>query len=75
MGPQTSDATPFPTRSSKITGCAICGSDLHLSDNFIPGMKNGDIMGHYTIGEAPTMWLGIGGGRTMFGAEFKNATA
>lgn len=34
----------------KVTSCAICGSDLHLYDNFMPGMENGDIMGHETMG-------------------------
>jgi threonine dehydrogenase-like Zn-dependent dehydrogenase len=35
----------------KVTSCAICGSDLHLYNNFIPAMKSGDIMGHETMGE------------------------
>jgi threonine dehydrogenase-like Zn-dependent dehydrogenase len=35
----------------KVTSCAICGSDLHLYDGFIPGMKSGDIMGHEFMGE------------------------
>lgn len=35
----------------KVTSCAICGSDLHLFHNFIPGMLPGDIMGHETMGE------------------------
>jgi threonine dehydrogenase-like Zn-dependent dehydrogenase len=35
----------------KVTSCAICGSDLHLYNHFIPGMKNGDIMGHEFMGE------------------------
>jgi threonine dehydrogenase-like Zn-dependent dehydrogenase len=35
----------------KVTACAICGSDLHLYDGFIPGMKSGDIMGHEFMGE------------------------
>ena len=35
----------------KVTSCAICGSDLHLFDHFMPGMKKGDIMGHETMGE------------------------
>jgi threonine dehydrogenase-like Zn-dependent dehydrogenase len=35
----------------KVTSCAICGSDLHLFHNFIPGMTPGDIMGHETMGE------------------------
>ena len=35
----------------KMTSCAICGSDLHLYGNFMPGMKSGDIMGHEFMGE------------------------
>ena len=35
----------------KVTSCAICGSDLHLYDHFMPGMKSGDVMGHETMGE------------------------
>jgi len=35
----------------KVTSCAICGSDLHLYDGFMPGMESGDIMGHETMGE------------------------
>lgn len=35
----------------RMTSCAICGSDLHLYNHFIPGMKDGDIMGHEFMGE------------------------
>jgi threonine dehydrogenase-like Zn-dependent dehydrogenase len=35
----------------KVTSCAICGSDLHLFDHFMPRMKSGDILGHETTGE------------------------
>ncbi|WP_181708416.1 zinc-dependent alcohol dehydrogenase [Chthonobacter rhizosphaerae] len=35
----------------KVSSCAICGSDLHLYDGFVPGMKSGDIMGHEFMGE------------------------
>ncbi len=35
----------------KVTSCAICGSDLHLYGGFVPGMENGDIMGHEFMGE------------------------
>ncbi|WP_442594050.1 zinc-dependent alcohol dehydrogenase [Parapusillimonas sp. JC17] len=35
----------------KVSSCAICGSDLHLFDGFMPGMKSGDIMGHEFMGE------------------------
>src|SRR3954467_1456138 len=35
----------------KVTSTAICGSDLHLYDGFIPTMKSGDILGHEFMGE------------------------
>jgi threonine dehydrogenase-like Zn-dependent dehydrogenase len=35
----------------KITSTAICGSDLHLYNGFIPTMIPGDIMGHEFMGE------------------------
>ena len=49
----------FPIRSIlnprdaivKITATAICGSDLHLYDGYIPTMENGDILGHEFMGE------------------------
>jgi len=35
----------------KVTSTAICGSDLHLYDGFIPTMKAGDVLGHEFMGE------------------------
>ena len=35
----------------RISSTAICGSDLHLYDGFIPTMKSGDILGHEFMGE------------------------
>lgn len=35
----------------KVTSAAICGSDLHLYDGYIPTMQKGDILGHETMGE------------------------
>ncbi|MEG4959526.1 MULTISPECIES: zinc-dependent alcohol dehydrogenase [unclassified Microcoleus] len=35
----------------KITSTAICGSDLHLYNGFIPTMQSGDILGHEFMGE------------------------
>lgn len=34
----------------KITRTAICGSDLHLYDGYIPTMESGDIVGHEFMG-------------------------
>ncbi|HEY0565185.1 MAG TPA: zinc-dependent alcohol dehydrogenase, partial [Terriglobales bacterium] len=35
----------------KITRTAICGSDLHLYDGYIPTLEPGDILGHEFMGE------------------------
>ncbi len=35
----------------KITTTAICGSDLHLYNGYIPTMQEGDILGHEFMGE------------------------
>ena len=35
----------------RITSTAICGSDLHLYDGFIPTMMKGDVLGHEFMGE------------------------
>ncbi len=34
----------------RVTSTAICGSDLHLYDGFIPAMKPGDVLGHEFMG-------------------------
>jgi len=34
----------------RITATAICGSDLHLYDGFMPTMEKGDILGHEPMG-------------------------
>ncbi|MFY4730292.1 zinc-dependent alcohol dehydrogenase [Nitrospira sp. BLG_2] len=35
----------------KVTSTAICGSELHLYNGFMPAMEKGDIMGHEFMGE------------------------
>src|SRR5690606_6263847 len=35
----------------KVTSTAICGSDLHLYDHYIPTMRDGDVLGHEFMGE------------------------
>lgn len=35
----------------RITSTAICGSDLHLYNGFVPAMEKGDILGHEFMGE------------------------
>jgi threonine dehydrogenase-like Zn-dependent dehydrogenase len=51
------DAVPDPRIEDprdvvvKVTATAICGSDLHLYDGFVPGMESGDVLGHEFMGE------------------------
>ena len=35
----------------RITSTAICGSDLHLYNGFVPTMESGDVLGHEFMGE------------------------
>ena len=42
----------------RITSTAICGSDLHLYDGYVPTMRKGDILGHEFMGEV----VEVGGG-------------
>ncbi len=35
----------------KVTSTAICGSDLHLYDGYMPTMEKGDVLGHEPMGE------------------------
>ena len=43
----------------RITSTAICGSDLHLFDGFIPTMQSGDILGHEFMGEVVEAGPGV----------------
>lgn len=43
----------------KITTTAICGSDLHLYDGYIPTMEKGDILGHEFMGEVVEVGSGV----------------
>jgi threonine dehydrogenase-like Zn-dependent dehydrogenase len=43
----------------KISSTAICGSDLHLYDGFVPTMEKGDILGHEFMGEVVEVGKGI----------------
>ena len=45
----------------RVTACAICGSDLHLYDHFMPGMEKGDVMGHEFMGEVVETGKGVNG--------------
>jgi threonine dehydrogenase-like Zn-dependent dehydrogenase len=43
----------------KVTSTAICGSDLHLYDGYVPTMKHGDILGHEFMGEVVEVAEGV----------------
>lgn len=43
----------------KITSTAICGSDLHLYDGYMPTMKKGDILGHEPMGIVTEVGSGV----------------
>jgi NADPH:quinone reductase-like Zn-dependent oxidoreductase len=43
----------------QVTSTAICGSDLHLYDGYIPTMKKGDILGHEFMGEVVEVGSGV----------------
>jgi threonine dehydrogenase-like Zn-dependent dehydrogenase len=43
----------------KITSTAICGSDLHLYDGYIPTLQGGDILGHEFMGEVVEVGPGV----------------
>src|SRR5262249_3253232 len=48
----------------KVTLTAICGSDLHLYNGYIPTMKSGDVLGHEFMGQVVEV-----------GSEVKNLTS
>ncbi|GAA2214776.1 zinc-dependent alcohol dehydrogenase [Nonomuraea monospora] len=43
----------------RVTSTAICGSDLHLVDGYIPTVKKGDILGHEFMGEVVELGPGV----------------
>ena len=43
----------------RVTSTAICGSDLHLYNGFIPFMEKGDILGHEFMGEVMEVGPGV----------------
>ncbi|MET7441396.1 alcohol dehydrogenase catalytic domain-containing protein, partial [Streptomyces sp. NPDC005568] len=43
----------------KVTSTAICGSDLHLLDGYVPSMQKGDILGHEFMGEVVEVGPGV----------------
>jgi len=45
----------------KVTATAICGSDLHIYDGFIPTMQKGDVLGHEFMGEVVEIGKAVAG--------------
>jgi threonine dehydrogenase-like Zn-dependent dehydrogenase len=43
----------------RVTTTAICGSDLHLYNGFIPTMYQGDVLGHEFMGEVVEVGPGV----------------
>ena len=43
----------------RITSTAICGSDLHLYNGFVPTMRRGDVLGHEFMGEVVEVGRGV----------------
>src|SRR5437879_6034774 len=43
----------------RITSTAICGSDLHIFNGFVPAMEKGDILGHEFMGEVVELGSGV----------------
>ena len=44
----------------RITSTAICGSDLHLYDGYVPTMRRGDVLGHEFMGEVVEVGREVG---------------
>ncbi|HEX5541437.1 MAG TPA: zinc-dependent alcohol dehydrogenase [Micromonospora sp.] len=44
----------------RVASTAICGSDLHLYDGYIPFMRRGDVLGHEFMGEVVEVGPGVG---------------
>lgn len=58
---QTADPVLLNPRDAiiKVTRTAICGSDLHLYDGYIPTMQAGDILGHEFMGIVEEVGSGV----------------
>jgi threonine dehydrogenase-like Zn-dependent dehydrogenase len=67
MGPQKMQVREVPDPQIlnrrdaivKVTSTAICGSDLHLYNGYVPTMKKGDILGHEFMGEVVETGPGV----------------
>jgi threonine dehydrogenase-like Zn-dependent dehydrogenase len=43
----------------RVSSTAICGSDLHLYNGFVPTMQKGDVLGHEFMGEVVELGSGV----------------
>lgn len=43
----------------RVTASAVCGSDLHLLDGYVPTMRPGDVIGHEFLGEVVETGPGV----------------
>jgi threonine dehydrogenase-like Zn-dependent dehydrogenase len=55
------DPTIIDSRDAivRVTSTAICGSDLHLYNGYVPTMERGDILGHEFMGEVVETGRGV----------------
>ncbi|CAM3879681.1 zinc-dependent alcohol dehydrogenase [Kibdelosporangium persicum] len=51
----------------RVTSTAICGSDLHLLNGYVPTMQDGDVMGHEFMGEVVEVGPGVDPARLSVG--------
>ena len=67
MGPQKMQVKEVPDPKIlnqrdcivKISSTAICGSDLHLYNGYVPAMQRGDVLGHEFLGEVVEVGRGV----------------
>ncbi|GAA3840371.1 zinc-dependent alcohol dehydrogenase [Streptomyces phyllanthi] len=67
MGPDTVEVQDVPDPSIlndrdaivRVTSTAICGSDLHLLQGYVPTMQKGDVLGHEFMGEVVEVGPGV----------------
>src|SRR5881275_1799929 len=75
MGPNNVEVqeVPDPTMLNRrdaivrVTSTAICGSDLHLLDGYVPSMESGDVMGHEFMGEVIEVGPGVDSSKLKVG--------
>jgi threonine dehydrogenase-like Zn-dependent dehydrogenase len=51
----------------RVSSTAICGSDLHLLDGYVPTMQDGDVLGHEFMGEVVEVGSGVDPTRLRIG--------